>query len=71
MSAWQHVNIVLGDGLLPDGTMPLPEPVMTHNQWNFVALTWGEYHKKFQFKRRFENYSFKITAKSQKVHWLN
>ena len=26
------VNIVSGNGLLPDGTKPLPEPIMTNDQ---------------------------------------
>ena len=26
------VNIGLGNGLLPDGTKPLPQPMLTHDQ---------------------------------------
>ena len=35
---WRHmataigVNIGSGNGLLPDGTMPLPEPILTNDQ---------------------------------------
>ena len=29
MTKWIYVNIGSGDGLLPDGTMPLPEPILT------------------------------------------
>ena len=32
------VNIGLGNGLLPDGTKPLPEPMLTY-QWGSVALS--------------------------------
>ena len=28
-----------GNGLSPDGTKPLPEPMLTHRQWIFVAFT--------------------------------
>ena len=29
------------NGLLPDGTKPLPEPMLTYHQWGSVAYTWG------------------------------
>ena len=28
------VNIGSGNGLLPNGTKPLPEPMLTYNQWD-------------------------------------
>ena len=34
------VNISSGNGLLPDGTKPLPEPMLTDRQWSPVAITW-------------------------------
>ena len=34
------VNIGSGNGLLPDGTKPLPEPMLTDDQWCVVAFTW-------------------------------
>ena len=37
-----------GNGLLPDGTKPLPEPRLTYHQWNPVAFNWSvsqEMHK--------------------------
>ena len=43
---WGHmvteiwINIGSGNGLLPDGTKPLPESMLTYNQWGIVALTW-------------------------------
>ena len=38
---WQiWVNIGSGSGLLPDGTKPLPEPMLTNDQWGVVAFTW-------------------------------
>ena len=35
-----------GNGLLPDGTEALPEPVLTNYQWDLVSLTQGQYHMK-------------------------
>ena len=32
MATWIYVNIGSGDGLLPDGTKPLPEPMLTYRQ---------------------------------------
>ena len=32
------VNIASGNGLLPDGTKPLPEPMLTDHQWSPVAF---------------------------------
>ena len=43
---WRHmakgilVNIGSGNGLLSDGTKPLPEPMLTNDQWVVVAFTW-------------------------------
>ena len=35
------ICIGLDNALLPDGTKPLPEPVLTGHQWGLVAFTWG------------------------------
>ena len=36
---WQiWVNIGSGNGLLPDGTKPLPEPMLTYHQWHPVTI---------------------------------
>ena len=32
------VNIGLGNGFLPDGTKPLPEPILTYYQWSRIHL---------------------------------
>ena len=41
MATYIWVNIVSGNGLLPDGTKPQPEPVLTFHQWGPVALICG------------------------------
>ena len=38
------VNIGSGNGLVPDGTKPLPEPMLTYHQWGPVTFTWGYHH---------------------------
>ena len=44
---WWLVNIGSGNGLLPEGTKPLTEPVLTYHQGCSVAFTWKESHKKW------------------------
>ena len=42
---WQiWVNIGSGNGLLPDGTKPLPEPMFTDHQWSPVTFILGQFH---------------------------
>ena len=38
------VNIGSGNGLLPDGTKPLPEPKLSYHQYDYVAFIWGQLH---------------------------
>ena len=40
------VNIGSCNGLLLDGTKPLPEPLLTNDQWG-VVFTWKEFHRKY------------------------
>ena len=35
------VNTGSGNGLLPDGTKPLPEPMLTDHQWSPVKFIWA------------------------------
>ena len=46
MVTWNLVNIGSDNGLLPDGTKPLPEPMLTNHKWGLVAFTWGQFHGK-------------------------
>ena len=63
ISSWILVNIGLGNGLLPDGTKPLPEPVLINHQWERLAFTWGQFHSNdIYLWHDLENNSFKITA---------
>ena len=40
------VNIGSGNGLLPDGTKPLPEPMLTYHQWGLKTFTWKKLHER-------------------------
>ena len=39
------VNIDSSNGLLPEGTKPLPESMLTHNQQGPMAFIQGHWHK--------------------------
>ena len=70
------VNIDSGNGLLPDGTKPLPVPILTNHQLSLVAFAWGQLLKKTQdisryLSYQFENKKFKIVAASLKNQWIN
>ena len=41
------INIGSGDGLLRDGTKPLPEPLLTDHQWNPAPFLLGQFHKRY------------------------
>ena len=59
-------NIGSGNGLLTDGTKPLPEPMLTYHQKGFVAFFISQELLKVSIqdmslkKRHFENY-FRIS----------
>ena len=40
------VNIGSGNGLLPDGTKPLPELLLTDHQWSPLTFILGQFHKR-------------------------
>ena len=50
---WHHmateicVTIGSGNGLLPDGTKPLPEPMSTYHQQGWVTFISGQVHKRY------------------------
>ena len=39
------VNISSGNGLLPDGTKPLPEPMLTDHLWSAVTFILAVWYK--------------------------
>ena len=57
MAKWNWVNIGSGNGLLPDGTMPSPEPMLTHH-WVAMTFTCGQFHERC-FNRPLLDFSLK------------
>ena len=43
-----QIWVIIGspNDLLPDGTKPLSEPILTKHQWSLVAFTWVQFHRK-------------------------
>ena len=41
------VNIGSGNGLVPDGTKPLPEPMLTYHQSDPMTITWRQCHRSY------------------------
>ena len=62
--SWNSLIIVSGDGLVPGGTKPLPEPMLTYYQWVCMALAWAEFSGNAQEIspwNEFENDTLEIT----------
>ena len=55
------VNIGSGNGLLPDGTKPLPEPVLTDHQWSPVTFILGQFYNRSQILQPITEIHLKIT----------
>ena len=77
IASWNLDNIGTDNGLLPGGTKPLPEPVLTYPQSSPVAFIWGLFHNRcFSYqtlnriwKTRTWNYIHILGPFSQ-WHWL-
>ena len=61
------VDIGSGNGLLPDGTKPLPEPMLTYHQKGLVGVRWDSSEGNFTIdtsanshKNELENYISKF-----------
>ena len=68
---WQQRS---GSTLAPDGTKPLPEPMLTNHQRVLVAFPWGQLHRgcsRYLSWYAFENYWFEITATTPRDQWVN
>ena len=51
------VGIGSGNGLLPDGTKPLLEPVLTSHLWDFVTFTSEQFHSESWWRHEMETFS--------------
>ena len=46
MVTWNWVNIGSGNGLLPDCTKPLSEPMLSYHQWCPLTIAWRQFQKR-------------------------
>ena len=66
MATYIWVSIGSGNGLLPDGTKPLPESMLTHHKWCHVAFTRRQYSlekRRYRLNDVLKYYTFKIIWK--------
>ena len=66
------VNMGSGNGFLPDGNKPLPEPMLTDHQWSPVTFILGLFHWRclnHQSWNPCENYISKISFKFSRGQW--
>ena len=73
MASGIWVNIGSGNGLLPDGTKPLPEPMLTDHLWSPVTFILGQFHKRcfnHQSLKSIWNYKSKISFKFPWGQWV-
>ena len=45
--AMNSLNIGSVNGLMPDGTKPQPHSMLTNHQWDLIAFTWDQFHRKW------------------------
>ena len=69
MATWNYVNIGSGNGLLPDGTKPLPEPMLTYNRWGPMPFILRRCEDTNQ-ENKIENYGFKMASRSPRGQWV-
>ena len=67
MVAYIWVNTGSGNGLLPDCSMPLPEPMLTYHQWSPVTFIWGQFHKRHHLR----NQSIELVENHLHVSWIS
>ena len=51
-SIW--VNICSGNGLLPNGTKPFPESILTYHPYGPMAFIWGPFQKRYIYHQSHE-----------------
>ena len=80
VAKWHHmathiwVNIGSGNGLLPAGTKPLPEPMLSYHRSGPVIFIWAPFHKRYlrhQSLKLARNYLSKISFKPPRGQWID
>ena len=64
------LNFGSSNDLLPDGTKPLPKPIMTSHRRCSVAFTREQFHE-LNPSLVFGNYTSKITTTNPRGQWVN
>ena len=60
MASFKMVNICAGNGLLPDGTKPPPEPTLIYFWWNYVASSRWQFHMNIAERTEFMKWVWKL-----------
>ena len=80
MAQWHNmapaisVNIGSGNGLVPCGTEPLPEPMFAYHLEDPVIFIWGQFHKRHVSRQSLKldrKCSFRFSLKSPDEQWVN
>ena len=63
-------------GLLPEGTKPLPEPMLTYHQLGLVAFIWGKFHRRYyshhslvSLKVTYLKLNWNLSGANELTHW--
>ena len=59
-----------GNGLLPDGTKPLPEPILTNHQQGVTAFIWGQLILQEMLQMYIIDITLKMTNSKLHYHFL-
>ena len=69
-----RINIGSGNGLLPDSTTPLPQPMLTSHWWSSVAFTGEQFHiyhaQAAILYNELGNRTFEINTTFSRVQWV-
>ena len=71
---WIEVSNGSGNGLVPSGTKPSPEPMLNSHLWGSMTFTIHNFAVSAQATilcDKFENYTFKLVASLPSGQWVN
>ena len=66
------LNIGTGNGLLPDNTKPLTNPMLINHQWGPMTFIWEQFPKRSSaISYYLENYLHQFSFKPPRDQWVN
>ena len=74
MATENWVDIGSGNGLLPAGTKPLPEPTLTYHEFDALASSREQFHRnfsKYQFNKWVPKLWFQNCYRLPRGQWVN